>query len=52
MERGYNFWCQCPRCKFEGDDPDKCTECGKEAKSDEKEKYPGKCCVKLNYICT
>ncbi|XP_060601821.1 uncharacterized protein LOC132755020 isoform X1 [Ruditapes philippinarum] len=39
--RGYNFWCQCTRCKFEGEGPELCTECGKEAKTDKKEKYPG-----------
>ncbi|XP_052814472.1 uncharacterized protein LOC128241535 isoform X2 [Mya arenaria] len=39
--RGYNFWCHCPRCKFEGDGPDKCTECDKVAKDEGKDKYPG-----------
>lgn len=40
--RGYNFWCHCPRCQYEGDGPDKCTECSREAKEDGKEKFAGK----------
>ena len=39
--RGYNFWCQCKRCEFEGDGPEQCTQCGKSAKDEDKEKYPG-----------
>ena len=39
--RGYNFWCHCPRCNFEGDGPEVCTQCGKKATDDGKEKYPG-----------
>ena len=27
LKRAYNFWCECQRCSFEGDDPYSCTEC-------------------------
>ncbi|KAL3856108.1 hypothetical protein ACJMK2_015302 [Sinanodonta woodiana] len=41
--RAYNFWCSCPRCKFEGDDARTCTHCSKTA--EEKKCFPacGKC---------
>ncbi|XP_029634436.1 uncharacterized protein LOC115209940 isoform X2 [Octopus sinensis] len=41
--RGYNFWCQCPRCKFEGDGPDVCANC--ETQAPEGKQFPacGKC---------
>ena len=29
LYRAYNFWCRCPRCQFEGDGPEVCTQCGK-----------------------
>ncbi|XP_021369974.1 uncharacterized protein LOC110461029 [Mizuhopecten yessoensis] len=29
--RSYNFWCLCPRCRFEGDDSGFCTNCNKQA---------------------
>ncbi|XP_041374011.1 uncharacterized protein LOC121387067 [Gigantopelta aegis] len=29
LYRAYNFWCHCPRCQFEGDGPEVCTQCGK-----------------------
>ena len=39
--RGYNFWCHCNRCQFEGDGPEVCTQCGKSAEEMGKEKFPG-----------
>ncbi|CAF0813779.1 unnamed protein product [Adineta ricciae] len=27
LKRAYNFWCECQRCAFEGDDAYSCTEC-------------------------
>ncbi|CAF3696138.1 unnamed protein product [Rotaria sordida] len=27
LKRAYNFWCECQRCTFEGDDAYSCTEC-------------------------
>ncbi|KAL8615327.1 hypothetical protein ACOMHN_038066 [Nucella lapillus] len=41
--KSFNFWCQCQRCRFEGDQPTVCTQCG--AKSDPGKKFPtcGKC---------
>ncbi|KAH3753747.1 hypothetical protein DPMN_188396 [Dreissena polymorpha] len=52
LYRGYNFWCQCPRCKYEGDGPDKCTECGKVAKDDGRDKYPGCGKCHLAWYCS
>lgn len=41
--RGYNFWCQCLRCKFEGDGPEVCANC--ETQAPEGKQFPacGKC---------
>lgn len=52
LYRGYNFWCQCQRCKFEGDGPQKCTECEREAKADGKENYPGCGKCKRAWYCS
>ncbi|XP_061178211.1 histone-lysine N-trimethyltransferase SMYD5-like [Saccostrea echinata] len=43
LYRLYHFWCECPRCMFEGDDSDVCTQCGKEA--DDEKGFPscGRC---------
>ncbi|XP_062569046.1 histone-lysine N-trimethyltransferase SMYD5-like [Saccostrea cucullata] len=43
LYRLYHFWCECPRCLFEGDDVDICTQCGKEA--DDEKGFPscGRC---------
>lgn len=27
LKRAYNFWCECQRCTFEGDDAYSCTQC-------------------------
>lgn len=43
LYRMYHFWCECPRCMFEGDDSDTCTQCRKEA--DDEKGFPscGRC---------
>ncbi len=43
LYRSFNFWCNCLRCQFEGDDATSCTTC--KAKADEGKKFPscGKC---------
>ncbi|KAK3579490.1 hypothetical protein CHS0354_028308 [Potamilus streckersoni] len=45
--RAYNFWCNCLRCEFEGDDPRTCTHCYK--MTEEKECYPT--CDHLSGMC-
>ncbi|XP_041376113.1 SET and MYND domain-containing protein 5-like [Gigantopelta aegis] len=39
LYKSFNFWCQCQRCQFEGDDSSSCTNCG--AKADEGRRFPG-----------
>lgn len=39
LYKSFNFWCRCPRCQVEGDDPNVCTRCGKKAQ--EGKKFPG-----------
>lgn len=41
--KSFNFWCQCRRCQFEGDQATECTQCGAKAKG--KKGFPtcGKC---------
>lgn len=41
--RGYNFWCNCLRCQYEGDGPEICANC--ETKAPEGKQFPacGKC---------
>lgn len=41
--QGYNFWCNCQRCQFEGDGPEMCANC--EANAPEGKQFPacGKC---------
>ncbi|XP_035697869.1 SET and MYND domain-containing protein 5-like isoform X1 [Branchiostoma floridae] len=34
LYRAYHFWCECQRCKYEGDDCSICTQCGKKARKD------------------
>ncbi|KAK7114860.1 uncharacterized protein [Littorina saxatilis] len=43
LYKSFNFWCQCRRCRFEGDQPTMCTQCG--AKAEPTKKFPtcGKC---------
>ncbi|XP_060069860.1 uncharacterized protein LOC132549900 isoform X2 [Ylistrum balloti] len=41
--RSYNFWCLCPRCRFEGDDSGVCTNCNKAATKDKPFLGCGKC---------
>ncbi|GAB1600558.1 uncharacterized protein LOC106876117 [Argonauta hians] len=41
--RGYNFWCQCLRCKFEGDGPESCANCETEAPEGKQFPACGKC---------
>ena len=41
--KSFNFWCQCRRCKFEGDQPTVCTLCGAKAQVDKKFPTCGKC---------
>ncbi|XP_033728670.1 uncharacterized protein LOC117317831 isoform X2 [Pecten maximus] len=41
--RAYNFWCLCPRCRFEGDDSGFCTNCNKQAAKDKPFLGCGKC---------
>ncbi|CAF0735161.1 unnamed protein product [Didymodactylos carnosus] len=36
LKRAYNFWCECIRCRFEGDDCNSCTECRKYSENDRK----------------
>ncbi|XP_063441122.1 uncharacterized protein LOC134721815 [Mytilus trossulus] len=57
MYKSFNFWCQCPRCQFEGDDAYSCTNCKKRA-GDAPFKGCGKChrgwycsseCQKINW---
>lgn len=43
LHEGWSFWCQCARCRFEGDDPTECTECGKEAPEDKPYKACSRC---------
>ncbi|XP_078673916.1 protein-lysine N-trimethyltransferase SMYD5-like [Branchiostoma floridae x Branchiostoma belcheri] len=35
LYRAYHFWCECERCKFEGDDCSICTQCERKAPKDE-----------------
>lgn len=42
LYKSFNFWCQCPRCLFEGDDANVCTNCKKKA-GDQPFKGCGKC---------
>ncbi|KAH3768787.1 hypothetical protein DPMN_170004 [Dreissena polymorpha] len=37
--KSFNFWCNCRRCQFEGDDSSTCTECKKAASGDRN--FPG-----------
>lgn len=41
--RGYNFWCNCLRCQYEGEGPEICANC--ETKAPEGKQFPacGKC---------
>ncbi|XP_069107868.1 uncharacterized protein [Argopecten irradians] len=41
--RSYNFWCLCPRCRFEGDNSSFCTNCNKQAGNDKPFLGCGKC---------
>ncbi|CAH1780281.1 unnamed protein product [Owenia fusiformis] len=34
--RAFNFWCECPRCKFQGDDGMTCTHCHRDVGESEK----------------
>ncbi|CAH1263608.1 SMYD5 [Branchiostoma lanceolatum] len=35
LYRAYHFWCECQRCKFEGDDCGTCTQCQRKAHKDD-----------------
>lgn len=48
--RAYNFWCQCERCKFEGEDAKVCTHCG--AKNAEGKNFPACSQCKRAYYCS
>ena len=39
LYKSFNFWCQCQRCQFEGDDSSSCTNCS--VKAEESKKLPG-----------
>lgn len=39
LYKSFNFWCHCPRCVFEGDDPYVCTNC--HTKSQDKQPFKG-----------
>ena len=43
LYQAYHFWCECPRCLFEGDDSDTCTECRKEAEEEKGFPACGRC---------
>ena len=38
--RAYNFWCHCPRCEFEGDGPEVCTQCKTKCDAQGKKGFP------------
>ncbi|XP_064598978.1 uncharacterized protein LOC135465626 isoform X2 [Liolophura sinensis] len=43
LYRSFNFWCQCRRCQFEGDEPETCTNCFTTAPPGKKFPGCGKC---------
>ncbi|XP_041374696.1 potential protein lysine methyltransferase SET5-like [Gigantopelta aegis] len=38
--RAYNFWCHCPRCEFEGDGPEVCTQCKRKCDEPGRKVFP------------
>jgi len=50
LHEGWTFWCQCLRCRFEGDDPMECTNCGAEATENKTFKACSRC--KQAWYCT
>ncbi|ESO95081.1 hypothetical protein LOTGIDRAFT_160845 [Lottia gigantea] len=50
LYKSFNFWCQCNKCKFEGDDNTFCTNCQKESQTPNGFKACGKC--KKAFYCS
>ncbi|KAK6178480.1 hypothetical protein SNE40_013266 [Patella caerulea] len=50
LYKSFNFWCLCPRCKFEGDDSNVCTNCNVEAEEDKQ--FPGCSKCKRAWYCS
>ncbi|BFZ13306.1 hypothetical protein BsWGS_16347 [Bradybaena similaris] len=43
LYKSFNFWCQCQRCQFEGEQANECTNCHKKAEDGKKFAACGKC---------
>ncbi|XP_021368913.1 uncharacterized protein LOC110460368 [Mizuhopecten yessoensis] len=50
LYKSFNFWCHCPRCVHEGDDPYVCTTCHKKSTDGEAFRGCGNC--KKAWYCT
>ncbi|XP_013418557.1 SET and MYND domain-containing protein 5-like [Lingula anatina] len=48
--RAYNFWCQCPRCQFEGENANVCTNCG--TKAEDSKDFPKCSKCKRAWYCS